>query len=357
MKKISLFFAFLVFLPVCLMAQTKTLIKVSKKDSLLQRMTRLVVDIDDNADRLSVYVTNSLKSAKPLKQEQWGQIAAYLMTIDGKLDSMVHVPLRDSLEKKDRHNFDSEYQHFVVQAGLMSETLAPFQDYVQKDTLYTAQIELAEARIERFLTASGNFKLYLISLSKTDISSVDLLQQITALQRTTDSLILASTSAIHKMDSVQQAHFQGIEGKVSVVTGKTDSLKKKADTIKRALYRDTSDYSRSVMLSAYRDNVFGLIWFQRIGRAKPIIPGNYWGVELIFPTASPVTTSVGGFVLYGIRDDKILAEAGVGYLKSNISKEDIAWKAGMMYMPKKIGIGLSYSPLTSVCIQLALNLK
>lgn len=62
----------------------------------------------------------------------------------------------------------------------------------------------------------------------------------------------------------------------------------------------------------------------------------------------------GLFLMYGLRDRKLLLQAGVGYFKGG-KQQDVSWMGGVMYFPKKFGIGAAYSPLTGAGLQIAIR--
>lgn len=62
----------------------------------------------------------------------------------------------------------------------------------------------------------------------------------------------------------------------------------------------------------------------------------------------------GLFLMYGLRDSKLLLQAGIGYFKDG-KEQDVSWMGSLMYIPQKFGIGASYSPLTGLGLQIAIR--
>lgn len=60
----------------------------------------------------------------------------------------------------------------------------------------------------------------------------------------------------------------------------------------------------------------------------------------------------GGFIIYGLRDRKLMLQAGIGYFNGG-KAQNVSWIGGALYFPQKLGLGLSYSPLTGIGLQVA----
>jgi hypothetical protein len=171
---------------------------------------------------------------------------------------------------------------------------------------------------------------------------------------------------------------QYIQSLVPVVP---DTLYDKINTIINAV-EHTTNGNQYIIASGFNHNVFGLSYFHRIGGISKAKIISYLGVEVIGPVgSSTVRTSEsqgtldlqkpgtitftslqvsssyaknpGGYIIYGLRDSKLLLQVGVGYFETSAGNENVSWKCGLLYTPQNLGIGFTYSPLTSVGVQVA----
>lgn len=342
MKKLYTLLSLVILLPVYATAQTKMAKNDSLKAKYLEEATKIVVDVDDLADQLSVFVSQ-LKSSDPFNSEQWNKIDGFLGNIQTNMNKMQAIPLYDYLKAADQHNFNAEYYHFKIQAKLVNSSLAPFKKYIA-DTVYTAQIDHAETRIEHFLSATANFKQYLQSLGT--VSQNDVLLAINSLRQYIDSLNSRFQRPAGKKDSCRCQPD-------TTARRRLDSIRRNLDSVRATITPVTISYRRYAFFTDYNDNMFGLAYQQMIGGPGTLNRGNYFGLEILIPIASDIVKKPGGFLLYGLRDNKLLLQAGAGYLKNNQVTEHISWKAGLVYTPRKFGLGFCYSPLTGAGIQLA----
>ncbi|GAA3975139.1 hypothetical protein [Mucilaginibacter dorajii] len=357
MKKYILLSTFTILLPTFVFAT-----KPITKDSLLKKVIQHVVNIDDITNQLSVFVVNHLKTTEKLGSSNWNTINNHLYKIGLQMDSLQDIPLYDSLKTTDQHNFRSADNNFHDQYVLMDSTLNPLSGYTNK-ILYAVQIDYVEERIDHFLTVTGNFKLYLQSLiPNTPAKNIDWGKLI-------DSL-LKKNMPVCKTDTC-----------CNIVKG----LKKTADSLLRIekSQTDNTPYKQYVQASAYTGNVFGVAYFHHIGKPGKAKENNYIGFEFVVPASSTVVGKPGGFLMYGLSEGKLLLQAGIGYLTinptiNNISvssltpdgsqtpqttlsgsavstqnRENISWKAAALYSPHKLGLGVSYSPLTKAGVQLS----
>jgi hypothetical protein len=343
---------------------------INKRDSLkniyLHKITTYLVTIDGVTDNLSVYVTHLSKDKKFPKQE-WLDIKSKLDSIKTNMAFIHLVPLDTVIDIANISNFRSEYKHFRDAHDLMNNTLTPFNSYVEKDTVYAAQIDYMLTRIERFLTVTGNFKLYLQSLiPNTPTKNIDLGKLI-------DSL-LKKNMPVCKTDTCCNI--------VKAQTKTTDSLLQIELRIEES-QTDNTLYKQYVQASAYTGNVFGVAYFRHVGKPGKAKENNYIGFEFVVPASSTVVGKPGGFLMYGLSEGKLLLQAGIGYLTinpttNNISistltpdgnqtpqttlsgsavstqnRENISWKAAALYSPHKLGLGVSYSPLTKAGVQIS----
>jgi len=342
MKKLILIITIIMVLPIGLLAQDTIGNKIAGDITQLKGYLNIA---DKQTNKLSIAVSK-LNSSRPFMDTDWISISGLLEEIKMQMGNINKISLQKLLDNDDQANFGLEYNNFTFQEGRMYETLNSFSKSIN-DTLYTAQTDLMETKIEHFLTATGNFKQYLQSL--IIITPEDLFKKIKTLTDSTDTMVTANKKHIDSLITYNEQQIPKIKKRI-------EKVQRKTDTIINLLKRDTLLINQYLTGAAYNDNVFGISYLRRIGSAKPVIPGNFWGLEFIMPISSVSVKNPGGFLLYGLRDDKILIEAGAGYLKTNMSREDVSWKAGLLYLPKKFGIGLSYSPLTNIGLQLAYNL-
>ena len=341
MKKI--FIWLILLMPAALFAQNR-LIKSEPKDTVINNLLKQIGNIDDMTNRLSSLISK-LPSDNPLNDITSNEIRVEYGHILDSLKKLSLKQLIDSL-RTEKDNFNSQFYNFKLQDSIMNNTLFSFSAYT-KYKLYAAQIDYAVTTVNRFLTTIGIFKQYVQSLIK--VTPEDLLKKIKTLTDSTDTMVAANKKHIDSLITYNEQQIPRIKKRI-------EKVQRKTDTIINMLKRGTLFINQYLTGAAYTDNVFGISYLLRIGSAKPVIPGNFWGLEFIMPISSVSVKNPGGFLLYGLRDDKILIEAGAGYLKTNMSREDVSWKAGLLYLPKKFGIGLSYSPLTNIGLQLAYNL-
>jgi hypothetical protein len=233
-------------------------------------------------------------------------------------------PAADSLKLKlaepYRSDFSINFSNLKTQYGLMNKKI---YDLISDpgDPVYAAQIDYTENSITSFISTLTNFRQYLLSLKP--LKADDMFAKIRKRLDTTDANV--DSNACELMNSI------------SDVKDKTDKIIKllTPDTIAR----------HYLVFSAYADAVFGLSYLMPVGK---ITDGarNCIGAEFLMPFDRSNAQSPGGFVLYGLRYDKLLLEAGAGYFKTTQTPENVSWKCGITYTAHKIGLGVEYSPLT-----------
>ena len=191
--------------------------------------------------------------------------------------------------------------------------------------------------VSRLLSVTAGFKQYLQLLipPKPD----ELLPAIMKQFKQTNDQIGENSSRI---DDLKQLTAR----EVKQVKDSLDTLDRKMDTMIGLLRAGVSG-KQYVLAGGYADNVFGTAYLHRVTKS------DYLGAELVFPVLSEHVPDAGAFLCYALRDNKLLPQAGLGYLKNTKTREDVSWKAGILYTPLRAGIGLSYSPLTGAGITLA----
>lgn len=347
MKNIGLCIVVIICFPFTLLGQSLSTID-SIRNVKIDAFIKSTESIDTYANRLSVFVTDKLLSGKVFEDKQWNEIHGFLKNIKDVTNKVKVDSVFESQSIK-QMNLNAEFAHFEEQRSLMESVFLPFEKYKGRK-LYQAQMNYAEARVQKFLVATANFKQYL-NLLKISIVD-DLMKKIRLRIDSTDVLIDINKHIICEIDEYQKDKMPKLKKNIDSVKRAVDSVNKKADTILIVLKGDQNPYKQYAIVSGY-SNVFGLAYLHSIGKSLDPKEGNFIGAELLLPVDARTATDIGGFLLYGLRYDKLLLQAGFGYLKNNNTMENTSWKVAALYTPHHFGIGASYSPLTKAGIQIS----
>lgn len=330
MKKIILLIAFV--LMAC------TWVSAQKADSIAQKKTesaRKLIDSLNHIYQVSIHLSNHIEAQKS------GQV----------------------IDSRNRAHIDTDIKDISMLLGY-------FEKDVQKTHgLYTIEerSEISEQSENLYLRDSlMNIILLTLSRKTTPVYDVEMNSARNAITYFTTAIRYFKEYLQQFIPPIPNVMYDKINTIITLVSPKTDGR-------------------QYLAVSAYSHNVFGLSYIHRIGNVTAAKVVSYLGVEVIGPvgtstirttkdttvsvfigqTGDTVTTTlprpvtatyankIGGYVIYGLRYDRILAQAGVGYFKTSTSQEDVSWKCGIVYTPGKFGIGFSYSPLTSAGIQLS----
>jgi hypothetical protein len=302
----------------------------------------------DNLDTIDGYANSLSKTVSSLSggsnfDDKEGHMQSDLNSIKktiGKLDSLIK-DLYVFLGEPQKSACKQHFENFNFQYEFMNRKMETLINE-SNDPIYSAQIDYTENGITNFISATGNFREYLKTL--IPIITVDLLQKIKDRLDQTDSNIKRRA---HKTDKL-------VIKKAELLADGIGSVGQKADKIISLLTPKLIEGRQFVGLTAYSRALFGLSYLHRVGKATSDSTVNHLGAELLLPFDKVNAKSPGAFILYGLRYDKILIEAGAGYFKNTRTNDNVSWKCGLLFVPAKtIGIGMAYSPLTGAGLQLA----
>jgi hypothetical protein len=235
--------------------------------------------------------------------------------------------------------FREQYGNFELQRHLLVEKIISLRR-MDWQPIYSAQIDYTENGVINFITTTGNFKQYLQSL----------------IPPVPDSLLIKIRSRLDTTDNRVDSCLRQTWTLINNRTGKLqDSIRlaNHKDDILIGLLEPHTNGRYFASLVAYDQSLFGLSFAARIGKTNAGATLNYLGAEILLPIASAKARDPGGSLFYGLRYDKLLLTAGAVYLRTTNSAENIAWKGSLLYTPGKVGIGLSYSPLTNIGLAVA----
>lgn len=336
---------YIVFTITLLMADNPSFSKTKSSPPTLKETIQKLTDnldlIDKYANSLSENV--SLLNSGANFEDKQGHINEDLTNIKDifeqlKLQMSVLYPFLEAIKTpvcmQHFKNFELQYKSMISKMATLIKQ--------SNDPIYAAQIDYTGNGITNFISATSNFRQYLNSL--IPVIPDDLLPKIKERLNATDANVNRRTDDLHQFVFTETG---ALKKDISTVNSK-------ADKIILLLSASKTTGTQFIGLTAYNSSVFGLSYLHRIGKVSSDSTVSHLGAEVLFPFDKANASNPGAFILYGLRYDKILIEAGAGYFKNSRTAENISWKCGLLFAPvKTIGIGASYSPLTRAGVQLA----
>jgi hypothetical protein len=265
-------------------------------------------------------------------------------------------------ELKAEINDDGDAQirdHFAAYQKASKEFMTYCNDFFNNlQNRNHIQIAAYQAHITAYSNQTDNFIQFLNSL-KPQIADSVLLKSVNKIGSEVSYL---KTKTDYLTDNVSSIGTDVTGIKHSIVTAKQvselrDELKKDVSNVDKktedilTLLQPQKSPTGIIGVNLFEDNIIGANYYFVIERTKDNI-GHYLGVEAIIPIGSTTIKNTGAFLLYGIEHDHLLLSAGAGYLQTS-SQQNISWKIDGTYFIGHEGIGINYSPLTNVGLQLS----
>jgi len=303
------------------------------------QLKQVFEQVDIQANELSRSISD-ISSESIFEETQWINLRAKLTLLDAQIRRVKNSDFRTRLRSYELRAYNAHLKDFDSRSKLMRTSINYFEDFVN-EKLYQGQLSFTSSQVAAFITATANFKQFVISLMP--VVPDNLLTKIKERIGETDKLISVGNDSGKAVSQYVRKAIPQLGKDVNGVHNDTQ------DILKLLQPKPTAGIKALIAASAYSDAVFGTAFFEKLRSSS------FAGLEFIFPVHSAVVHNPGGFAYYGISGNGFFAQAGIGYLKSDKVRDNISWKAGALYKPAKVGFGLSYSPLTGAGLQLGIS--
>lgn len=243
--------------------------------------------------------------------------------------------------------FEGVNRSYESQFNTYLNSLISFRLYLQMVVLenrQTEQISKVYERLDSFIKIQNAYNTLVFSTQKVIKDSVDsTLNLIRKFNNQNINILKTDSPSITQQYEILIKYFEQFLGDYSKKV-KDVYISKQADTILK----------NNIGISAFQNSLYGIFYYHSLNNKNSLS----WmiGPEIIFPINSQLTSNLGFFFMSSMQDRKLMLQVGLGWIK-NVSANDVSWKCGIVYFPSKLGIGISYSPLTGFGTNINWRLK